>query len=144
MTPELKGFLFLSTAKMLVVFVVVLVWVALLTLMERKVSAWIQNRLGPNRVGPGGILQPAADGIKNFVKEETLPRVANPILFLLAPAMSFVPALLMSAIIPFAAPLPLDFDTGSPLRDGPPIASTACSVGSAPAPRWCRMRWPSG
>ena len=115
MTPELKGFLLLSIAKMLVVFVVVLVWVALLTLMERKVSAWIQNRMGPNRVGPGGLLQPVADGLKNFIKEETLPKVANPVLFLLAPAMSFVPALLMSALIPFAAPLPLDFDFTLPL-----------------------------
>ncbi len=115
MTPELKGFLLVSTVKMLVVFVVVLVWVALLTLMERKVSAWIQNRLGPNRVGPGGLLQPVADGLKNIIKEETLPKVANPVLFLLAPAMSFIPAMLMSAVIPFAAPLPLEFDFTLPL-----------------------------
>jgi len=101
--------------KMLVVFVVVLVWVALLTLMERKVSAWIQNRLGPNRVGPGGLLQPVADGLKNIIKEETLPKVANPVLFLLAPAMSFIPAMLLSAVIPFAAPLPLEFDVTLPL-----------------------------
>ena len=115
MTPELKGFLLVATVKMLVVFVVVLVWVALLTLMERKVSAWIQNRLGPNRVGPGGLLQPVADGIKNFIKEETLPKVANPVLFVLAPAMSFIPAMLLSAVIPFAAPLPLTFDFTLPI-----------------------------
>jgi len=114
-TPELKGFLLVASIKMLVVFVVVLVWVALLTLMERKVSAWIQNRLGPNRVGPGGLLQPVADGIKNFIKEETLPKVANPVLFVLAPAMSFIPAMLLSAVIPFAAPLPLEFDVTLPI-----------------------------
>jgi len=110
MTPELKGFLLLSVLKMLVVFTVIMVGVALLTLMERKVSAWMQNRRGPNRVGWAGLLQPAADGVKNILKEETYPAAASPWLFLLAPAMSFVPALLLSGVIPFAAPLPVDFD----------------------------------
>jgi NADH-quinone oxidoreductase subunit H len=110
MTPELKGFLLLSIFKMLYVFTIMMVGVALLTLMERKVSAWMQNRLGPNRVGYGGILQPAADGLKNLVKEETMPAEANRVLFVLAPALAFIPALLLSAVIPFAAPLPLDFD----------------------------------
>jgi NADH-quinone oxidoreductase subunit H len=82
----------------------------MLTLMERKVSAWMQNRLGPNRVGWAGLLQPAADGVKNILKEETYPAQANKWLFLLAPAMSFIPALLLSAVIPFAAPLPVEFD----------------------------------
>jgi NADH-quinone oxidoreductase subunit H len=110
MTPELKGFLLLSVLKMLFVFTVVMVGVAMLTLMERKVSAWMQNRLGPNRVGWAGLLQPAADGVKNILKEETYPAQANKWLFLLAPAMSFIPALLLSAVIPFAAPLPVEFD----------------------------------
>jgi NADH-quinone oxidoreductase subunit H len=110
MTPEMKGFLLLSVLKMLVVFTVIMVGVALLTLMERKVSAWMQNRRGPNRVGWAGLLQPAADGVKNILKEETYPAAASPWLFLLAPAMSFVPALLLSGVIPFAAPLPVDFD----------------------------------
>ena len=106
MTPELKGFLLLSIIKMVVVFTVIMVGVALLTLMERKVSAWMQNRRGPNRVGWAGLLQPAADGVKNILKEETYPALANRWLFLLAPAMSFIPALLTFAVIPFAAPLP--------------------------------------
>ena len=110
MTPELKGFLLLSVLKMLFVFTVVMIGVALLTLMERKVSAWMQNRLGPNRVGWAGLLQPAADGVKNILKEETSPALANRWLFTLAPAMSFIPALLLSAVIPFAAPLPVEFD----------------------------------
>ena len=110
MTPEMKGFILLSVLKMLLVFTVVMIGVALLTLMERKVSAWMQNRLGPNRVGWGGLLQPAADGVKNILKEETYPALASPWLFILAPAMSFIPALLLSGVIPFAAPLPLDFD----------------------------------
>jgi len=110
MTPEMKGFILLSVIKMLFVFTVIMVGVALLTLMERKVSAWMQNRRGPNRVGWAGLLQPAADGVKNILKEETYPALANRGLFFLAPALSFIPALLLSAVIPFAAPLPLDFD----------------------------------
>jgi NADH-quinone oxidoreductase subunit H len=109
-TPEMKGFLLLSVLKMVFVFTVVMVGVALLTLMERKVSAWMQNRRGPNRVGWAGLLQPAADGVKNILKEETYPALANRWLFVLAPAMSFIPALLLSGVIPFAAPLPVDFD----------------------------------
>jgi NADH-quinone oxidoreductase subunit H len=109
-TPELKGYLLLSTIKMVVVFTIIMIGVALLTLMERKVSAWMQNRHGPNRVGWAGLLQPAADGVKNILKEETLPALANPWLFTIAPALSFIPALLLSAVIPFGAPLPVDFD----------------------------------
>ena len=82
MTPELKGFILLSVIKLLVVFTITLVGVALLTLMERKVSAWMQYRRGPNRVGFAGLLQPAADGVKNIIKEETLPAQANRILFI--------------------------------------------------------------
>src|SRR5437870_8315158 len=63
-------FLVSSIVKILVVFTVIMVGVALLTLAERRICAWMQDRLGPNRVGPQGLLQPAADGLKNLVKEE--------------------------------------------------------------------------
>jgi len=106
----MKGFVLLSVIKLLFVFTVVMVGVALLTLMERKVSAWMQNRLGPNRVGPGGLLQPAADGLKNILKEETFPAEANPVLFTVAPALAFIPALMLSGVIPFAAPPPINSD----------------------------------
>jgi len=99
-------FLVASIIKVVVVFTVIMVGVALLTWLERRVCAWMQDRLGPNRVGPQGLLQPAADGLKNLVKEETLPPQADRVLFMLAPAMSFVPALLTFAVIPFATPLP--------------------------------------
>jgi NADH-quinone oxidoreductase subunit H len=84
----------------------------------------MQNRIGPNRVGPGGLLQPAADGVKNILKEETNPPFASRLLFNLAPAMAFIPALCLSAVIPFAAPLPVTFDFSLPLlgrftHDGP-------------------------
>src|SRR5574341_1376581 len=99
-------FLIASAVKIVVVFTVLMVGVALLTLAERRISGWIQNRLGPNRVGPGGLLQPLADGLKNIIKEETYPAQADKLMFVLAPAISFVPALLTFAVIPFATPLP--------------------------------------
>ncbi|MBL8977967.1 MAG: NADH-quinone oxidoreductase subunit NuoH [Gemmatimonadetes bacterium] len=115
MTPELKGLLLVSIIKLLVVFTVTMIGVALLTLMERKVSAWMQYRLGPNRVGFGGLLQPAADGIKNIIKEETFPGMANRVLFMLAPALAFIPALTLGSVIHWAAPLPVNFDFTLPL-----------------------------
>jgi NADH-quinone oxidoreductase subunit H len=99
-------FLVSSIAKMLFVFTMTMVGVALLTLAERRICAWMQDRMGPNRVGPQGLLQPAADGLKNIFKEEALPDQADRTLFMLAPAVAFTPALLTFAVIPFAAPLP--------------------------------------
>ena len=99
-------FLISSAIKVFVVFNVLMVGVALLTWLERRVCAWMQDRLGPNRVGPQGLLQPAADGLKNFLKEETSPAMADKSLFTLAPIISFVPALLTFGVIPFASPLP--------------------------------------
>jgi NADH-quinone oxidoreductase subunit H len=78
-----------------------------MTLAERKVSAWIQWRIGPNRVGPWGLLQPIADGIKFVFKEEVVPDGANKLLFRLAPMMAAVPAMLAVAVIPFAGELTL-------------------------------------
>ena len=115
MSPEDRAFLLFSVIKLLVVFVMLLVGVALVTLMERKVAGWMQNRPGPNRVGPSGILQPVADGIKNFIKEETRPLAANHALFLIAPTLSFIPAMMLIAVIPLAAPLRVDVETVLPL-----------------------------
>src|SRR6476660_8147923 len=92
--------------KMIAVFTIYMIGVALLTLAERKISAWIQDRHGPNRVGPHGIGQPFADGLKNFMKEETYPEAAYKPLFILAPILSFIPALTTWCVIPFGAPLP--------------------------------------
>jgi len=99
-------FVIFTLVKMIIVFTIYMIGVALLTLAERKISAWIQDRHGPNRVGPGGLLQPAADGLKNFMKEETYPAAAYKPLFILAPILSFIPALTTWCVIPFGAPLP--------------------------------------
>src|SRR4029077_2398130 len=76
--------------------------VAYLTLWERKLIGWIQIRIGPNRVGPLGLLQPIADGIKLLFKEVILPANANKFLFILAPIAMLIPALAAWAVIPFA------------------------------------------
>src|SRR5262245_60561614 len=93
-----------TAATIIVVLAVLLHVVAYMILVERKVSAWMQDRHGPNRVGPRGLFQPLADGLKNIMKEETLPPYVNKALFMLAPAMAFIPALMLWAVIPFAAP----------------------------------------
>jgi NADH-quinone oxidoreductase subunit H len=101
----IPGLLAIS-AKNIGIFTIVMLVVAYTTLAERRVSAWIQDRRGPNRVGPFGLLQPIADGIKNILKEETLPATASRFFFILAPILVLVPSLVTFAVIPIAAPLP--------------------------------------
>ena len=98
--------LWFMIVKNIVIFGLVIVVVAYATLAERRVSAFIQDRRGPNRVGPFGLLQPLADGIKNIVKEETLPATAARSFFVLAPILVLVPSLVTFAVIPIAAPYP--------------------------------------
>ena len=74
---------------------------AYLTLYERKVLARLQVRIGPNRAGPWGILQPVADGIKLIFKEELIPISAHKIIFILAPVITVIPALVITAVIPW-------------------------------------------
>jgi NADH-quinone oxidoreductase subunit H len=97
-------FLIATVVKIIVLFSLYMVGVALLTLAERKISAFMQDRHGPNRVGPWGVLQPAADGLKNIMKEETYPDAAYTPVFVLAPALAFIPAMITWAVIPWGAP----------------------------------------
>ena len=91
-----------NLALIVAIVVPLLLCVAYLTLWERKLIGWIQIRIGPNRVGPAGLLQPVADGVKLLLKEIILPTNANKGLFLLAPVLMLTPALAAWAVIPFA------------------------------------------
>lgn len=75
------------------------------TLAERKIAGFMQDRYGPNRTGPLGILQPMADGLKLFMKEEIIPNSANKVLFVLGPALAMLTAMMTSAVIPWGSHL---------------------------------------
>ncbi len=94
-------FLVLMVAKIAVVFGLMLLSVAYMTWLERKILSDIQVRLGPMRVGPHGLLQPIADGLKLLFKEEIVPQAADRTLYLLAPVLALVPAFISLAVIPF-------------------------------------------
>lgn len=87
--------------KIVFIFLITLTTVAYLVLVERRVSAFIQNRIGPNRVGPGGLFQPVADIVKLFLKEDIVPKAANKFVHSLAPLISLVVAMTTFAVIPF-------------------------------------------
>ena len=101
--------LLIVLVKVLIVFVVGLLATMLMVWFERKAIAGMQNRIGPNKTGPFGILQTLADGIKLFFKEDLFPSRADRFVFALAPFLSFVPAFLAFAIIPLGG----DFRDGS-------------------------------
>src|SRR5512132_1282985 len=98
---DLMAFAVVALVKIGIVMIVVLTTVAFLTLAERKVLSWMQDRMGPMEVGPYGILQPLADGIKLFFKEDIIPAGANWLLFSLAPILSLVPAFIGFAVVPY-------------------------------------------
>ena len=91
----------LDLAKILAIVLPLILAVAYLTFAERKVIGYIQARIGPNRVGPRGWLQPLADALKLILKEIIVPANANKFLFVIAPLLAFAPALVAWAVIPF-------------------------------------------
>jgi NADH-quinone oxidoreductase subunit H len=102
-----------TLAKIVAILAPLLLCVAYLTLAERKLIGYIQVRIGPNRVGPRGWLQPIADGLKLLVKEIIVPTGANKALFVLAPIMVMMPAMAAWAVVPFSPELVLaDIDAG--------------------------------
>ncbi len=90
-----------SLIKIICVVLPVMGCVAYLTLWERKMIGWMHVRMGPNRVGPAGLLQPIADALKLLLKEIVVPAKANKALFVLAPVMTIMPALVAWAVVPF-------------------------------------------
>src|SRR5579862_1421416 len=97
--------LLIHLIKIACVIGVMLTIVAYTVLAERKVCAWIQDRIGPNRVGPMGLLQPLADGLKFVFKEDVLPHHVNKVYFTLAPLIAMVPALITIAVVPWGSQL---------------------------------------
>jgi NADH-quinone oxidoreductase subunit H len=104
MTP-LQQELLIALVKVLVIFHALLGLFSLMTYLERRLLAFMQFRLGPNRTGPMGILQPLADGVKLFFKEEMVPAGANKWLFIAAPAVAVVTAFLSMAVVPWGGPV---------------------------------------
>ncbi|MGA8111728.1 MAG: NADH-quinone oxidoreductase subunit NuoH [Acidobacteriaceae bacterium] len=96
-------FLLISLAKVIVVVVILLMAVAYTVLLERKLVGRIQNRWGPSRVGPFGLLQPLVDGAKLFLKEDLMPEAVDRPLYILAPMIALTCALLSIAVVPFGA-----------------------------------------
>lgn len=94
-------FIIIMLVKMFVIFGAVMLTMTYITLAERKILGYMQIRPGPNRVGPWGLLQPIADGIKLFLKEDIIPDNASKAVFVIAPAMALIPAVMTIAVVPF-------------------------------------------
>ena len=98
-----QQFVLFSAIKVAAAFSVLMFMVAYVVLLERRLCAFIQDRRGPNRAGPFGLLQPAADAIKAFLKEDFTPGHVRKVFYWLAPAIVMMPALINVAIIPFGS-----------------------------------------
>lgn len=109
------GFIITKIILAVAVFLLSLGVAAYATYGERKVAAFLQDRIGPNRAGPFGLLQPIADGVKMFMKEEIIPNVSNKALFILGPSLFMMTALMTGAVIPWA-PDPGVMIDGQPLH----------------------------
>ncbi|MBK6273704.1 MAG: NADH-quinone oxidoreductase subunit NuoH [Saprospirales bacterium] len=98
-------FILYKTILVLLVFLISLGIAAYSTYAERKVAAFMQDRIGPDRAGPFGILQPIADGVKMFMKEEIIPSISSKFLFILGPSLAMLTALMSGVVIPWGGHL---------------------------------------
>src|SRR5512147_106286 len=97
------NFILFSAVKVFAAFSALMVMVAYVVWVERRLCAAIQDRLGPNRVGPFGLLQPLADAVKAFLKEDFTPGHVRKVYYWLAPAIVMIPSILVVAVIPFGS-----------------------------------------
>lgn len=109
----MTDYLTYKSVLVVVIFGVTLLIAMYSTYLERKVAAFIQDRVGPDRAGPFGILQPLADGVKFFMKEEIIPNVSSKVLFILGPCIAMVTALMAGVIIPWGGSLEINGRTYS-------------------------------
>src|SRR6266581_4781822 len=113
---------FYIALNILAVFATVQGACAMLIFVERKVAAWVQDRHGPNRVGPAGLLQSVADGLKFLFKEDVIPAHVDKKLFVLAPCVSLITALVAFAVVPFG---PTEPAPAMPMTLARPLPATA-------------------
>ena len=137
MPAPLMAYLVIPLIKIVVILGVVIMLAAYLSFFERKILAYMQIRIGPNRVGPRGWLQPIADALKLFVKEDILPSRAEKLVYMLGPVLVTAPALVVFSVIPFGRGFTLFGTEVTPTRTTPAtgtlwlsMISTACRSAS--------------
>lgn len=104
----MTGYLIYKLILVIAIFAISLLVAMYSTYAERKVAAFMQDRIGPNRAGPFGLLQPLADGVKMFMKEEIIPNVSNKWLFILGPSIAMLTACMTGVVIPWGRDLVID------------------------------------
>lgn len=128
MTELLKEPIVVALIRVLLVVGPILILVPGLIWWERRLLSWMQDRIGPNRVGPKGLLQPIADGVKLFFKEDITPTTVDRAIYFLAPALALFPAFALGGTMPWANKIPGPYGYGAPYANWTPIADVNIGV----------------